>query len=150
MQANEEKTSVLEKLKAQKAKIEQKEKLIKEKERKMKLRRLIQIGTLAARSEIDHLDDPTLSGAFAQIKEGLKNPEMIKKWRQDGEQLDKVNRLPLIVSFAKEPSEELKKVLRNQNFKWVNFRQEWHGYGIKDEIEKLIEPVGGRVEVVRC
>ncbi|HVW99163.1 MAG TPA: hypothetical protein VHA52_01770 [Candidatus Babeliaceae bacterium] len=148
MQTTEEKTSPLEKLKAKKEKIKFKEKVLKKKDQQRKKSRFIQIGTLAARHEIDHFDDPTLSGAFAKIKELSQDPEVVKQWKQHGERLAKVDRLPLIISFEKEPSEEVKKALKNSHFRWVSFRQEWHGYGIKEELEKLVLQHGGKVEVV--
>ena len=141
--------SPLEKLAAKKAKIEIREKLIKKRERKLKVSRFIEIGTMAARCGIDTLDDDQLIGAFIEIKERSKDHNAVKNWKKNGEEHLKKNCLPLIISFANELDENMKKALKTLNFRWNSFRREWYGYGIKDELEKLIKESHGNIEVAK-
>ena len=58
-----------ESLKLKKSRIEHQERLLKLKERKNRTRILIEIGGLASKAGIDHLNTNTLLGAFLDIKE---------------------------------------------------------------------------------
>lgn len=148
MQMSDEKLAKLKKLADKKARIEQQEKLIKEKERKIKTRRYIQVGILASKFGIDTFDDLVLAGAFAEMEESSKDSATLNKWKKKGESLSKTNLHPLILSFGKELDDEAKKRLKSQGFKWNSFRNEWQGYGIKEEITKLAEKFDGTVEAV--
>lgn len=150
MKIKDEKVSeLIEKLAEKKARIEHKEKLIREKERKKKVRRFIEIGNIASRFGMDALDDPALIGAFAEMEERSKNPAIMDEWKKRSETLSKGSHLPLMISFGKELTDDMKKFLKENRFRWNTFRKEWHGYGIKQEIEELVKSCHGKVEVAR-
>lgn len=142
-------TNLIEKLAKKKAGIEFREKILKDKERKIKTRRFIQVGSIAAKFEIDGLDDETLVGAFAEMQERSKQGNTLAEWKQKGLDLSETRLSPLIVSFAKEVSDEVKASLKEKRFKWNTFRKEWQGYGIREEIETLVKEFGGIVDVAK-
>jgi hypothetical protein len=137
----------LKKLAEKKEKLKFQEQLLHQKSRKQKTKRMIEIGSIAANFGIDAFDNSTIAGAFAEIHEKFQQPNCVENWRKKGEALSKKSRLPLLVSFGKEPSDDVKMALKSQRFKWNSMRKEWQGYGIKDEIEKLIQEFHGKAEV---
>lgn len=141
-------TDQKEKLAQRKVAIEHKEKLLKLKERKLKTRRFIEVGSLASKYGIDRLDDETLMGAFSELKERSQQPALLAEWKQKGAEFTTQHPSPLIVSFPKEISDELKDSLKDRKFKWNHFRKEWQGYGIKDEVENLVKDAQGNVTTV--
>ena len=103
-------------LKLKKSRIEHQERLLKLKERKNRTRLLIEIGGVASKAGIDHLNTNTLLGAFLEIKEKEQEEGIIKRWTKKGaEALDrdkKKNGEPLIVTFAEEPEKKIKTEIR--------------------------------------
>lgn len=137
----------MKKLAEKRAKIDYKEKLLKEKVRKQKTKRLIEIGNVASRFGIADFDNDILIGAFAEMQERSHDDEVMERWKKKGISSSETSLHPLLISFGKTPSEELKRVLKNKRFKWNSIRKEWQGYGIKEEVEKLIEEFNGKIEV---
>lgn len=137
-----------EKLAQKKVAIEHKERILRLKERKLKTRRCIEVGSLASRYGIDQLDDETLMGMFSEIKERSQQSAVLDEWKKKGAELSTQQPSPLIISFLKEISDELKHSLKERKFKWNSFRKEWYGYGIKDEVEDLVKDDQGKVTTV--
>lgn len=145
-----EKIAVLkDKLAQQKAEIEQREKLLRQKERAVKTRRHIEVGVIAAKFGIDELDNETLMGAFADIKEQSSNTEIRNAWKQKGIELSVNRNSPLLVSFAKNPPDEIKAALKEKRFHWNRFCNVWQGYGVREELESLIKDHAGKVDEVK-
>ena len=136
----------LKELAEKKEKLKFQERQLREKSRKQKTKRMIEVGSLATNFGIDAFDDLTITGAFAEIQE-KSQPAQLENWRKKGEALSKKSLTPLLISFGKEPNDYVKMTLRNLRFKWNSMRKEWQGYGIKEEIEKLIHEFQGKVEV---
>jgi hypothetical protein len=151
MQPIEDKTvERLKKLLAEKKeKLEQKERLLKLKNRKAQIRRWIEIGNISSKFDLDKLDDLALQGAFAEIQEKSKHSPTLENWRQQAKSLQDVDQSKLLIIFTDEPSENLKKSLKEKQFRWNSWRKEWYGYGKKEEIETLVREHGGRVEVIK-
>lgn len=149
--ATENLESKMEKLAIKRAQIEQRERLLKQKERKLETKRLIEIGRLAAKVGIDTLDSPTLAGAFIDIREKFLNPDIKKTWEENGNHFLtdelKSNDQPIIIKFSLNPSEEAKAKLKHLRFRWNNFRKEWYGYGKIEEIQNLIKGSDASVEL---
>lgn len=123
----------------QKVKLEQKknrliaeETRLKLKERKMRTRHLIEVGGLVTKSALDHLPTNTLYGALLSIAQDLETNLAIKdEWTRIGKtKLDQeqTNKNAVILKFEQEPSNEIRKVIRNHGLKWNKLRQEWYGY----------------------
>lgn len=150
MQVNEGKTvERLKKIAETKEKLEQKERLLKLKNRKAQIRRWIEIGSIASKFGLDKFDDLVLRGAFAEIQEKAKHSPTMENWRQQAQSQQVSDQAKLLIIFADEPSEKLKKSLKEKQFRWNRWRKEWYGHGKKDEIETLVREHGGRVEVVK-
>ena len=111
-----------EKLKISKAKIQLKEKLLKEKERKQRTIQFSEIGRLAYKANIDQIESTALLGAFLEIAQHAKNLEKIEVWKKSSisflKKQESEERSPLTISFKKEPSTEIKEMLKKLNFKW--------------------------------
>ena len=123
----------------QKVKLEQKknrliaeETRLKLKERKMRTRHLIEVGGLVTKSALDYLPTNTLYGALLSIAQDLETNLAIKdEWTRIGKtKLDQeqTNKHAVILKFEQEPSNEIRKIIRNHGLKWNKLRQEWYGY----------------------
>ena len=123
----------------QKVKLEQKknrliveETRLKLKERKMRTRHLIEVGGLVTKAGLDYLPTNTLYGALLSITGSLETNQAIKdEWTRIGKarlDQDQTNKHAVILKFEQEPSNEIRKVIRNHGLKWNKLRQEWYGY----------------------
>ena len=123
----------------QKLKLEQKknrlvaeETRLKLKERKMRTRHLIEVGGLVTKTGLDYLPTNTLYGALLSIVALLEANQVIKdEWTKLGKtKLDQeqTNKNAVILKFEQEPSNEIRKVIRNHGLKWNKLRCEWYGY----------------------
>ncbi|KJV52722.1 conjugal transfer TraD family protein [Orientia tsutsugamushi str. Gilliam] len=112
---------------------------LKIKERKMRTRRLIEMGGLVAKANLDHLSANTLFGAIVSLKETLtQHPNVQDHWTTIGKDIfdkEQQNKAAVILKFASEPDENTKRHIRLHGLKWNSFRQEWCGH-VKD-IEAL-------------
>jgi hypothetical protein len=139
-------------LKLKKSRIEHQERLLKLKERKNRTRLLIEVGGVASKAGIDHLNTNTLLGAFLEIKEKENDEGVIKQWTKKGaEALDvdkQQNGEPLVVTFANEPEKSVKVKLRGMGLRWNRFRREWQGFAKKATLEKLLKGVDHQVQAL--
>jgi hypothetical protein len=122
----------------QKIKLEQKknrliaeETRLKLKERKMRTRHLIETGGLIVKAELDYLPINTLYGALLSIATSLeKNPVIKDEWTKIGKtklNQEQQNKTAIILKFEQEPTNEIRKIIRNHGLKWNKFRSEWYG-----------------------
>ena len=122
----------------QKIKLEQKknrliaeETRLKLKERKMRTRHLIETGGLIVKAELDYLPINTLYGALLSIAASLeKNPAIKDEWTKIGKtklNQEQQNKTAIILKFEQEPTNEIRKIIRNHGLKWNKFRAEWYG-----------------------
>lgn len=106
---------------------------LKNKERKMRTRRLIEIGGLAVKADIDYLPNNTLYGAFLSLANQLKKEgaELKNAWTKIGadafEQENK-ERIAVVVKFEVEPTLEIRQSIRSYGLKYNRIRKEWYGY----------------------
>ncbi|QES95774.1 conjugal transfer protein TraD [Orientia tsutsugamushi] len=112
-------------LQQKKAKLIMDEVNLKIKERKMRTRRLIEMGGLVAKAKLDH----TLFGAIVSLKETLtQHPNVQNHWTTIGKDIfdkEQQNKAAVILKFASEPDENTKRNIRLHGLKWNSFRQEW-------------------------
>ncbi len=145
-----------ERLERQKARLQSQEQKLKTLERKQRTRRLIELGGLIVKAELEELNNNALLGALLSLKSSIsKNETLIKEWTEQGAQafeaLDQnkstgSDKTPVVITFKSEPQRELKSQLRDLNFKWNPFRKEWYGYGNIHELKSRIKPAHGTVE----
>jgi len=115
-----------ERLERQKARLQSQEQKLKLTERKKRTRRLIELGGLIVKAELEELNNNTLLGALLSLKQHMTNNETIlHDWTEQGakafEALDQNqnigdDKIPLVITFKFEPSRELKSQLRDLNF----------------------------------
>jgi hypothetical protein len=145
-----------ERLERQKARLQSQEQKLKTLERKQRTRRLIELGGLIVKAELEALNNNTLLGAFLSLKRHMtRNEAILSEWTEQGakafEALDQnqgsgADKIPVVITFNSEPPRELKSQLRDLNFKWNPFRKEWYGYGNLHKLKSIIKPANGIVE----
>jgi len=149
MEAIEEKKKALA---LKKSRIEAQEKMLREKERKLRTRRLIELGGLVVKSNIEGLNNNALLGALLEIKDQMNEREAIERWKDKGDAAFEADRVEngeaLTVSFELEPPREAKSILRDLGLKWNRFRKEWQGYAQKERVEKELKEFSPTVESV--
>ncbi len=138
-----------EKLAQTRARLEKRQKIINEKERKIRLKKIIDLGDLIVKAELEELDNEVLLGALLEVKELSTNKGSLKKWAEKRDAWLNLNRPQrLIVSFENESSSEETNALRSKKFKWNPFRQEWYGFGKKDEMQMLLGKENAKITEV--
>lgn len=139
-------------LENEKEKIRLKEKLIRDRERKMRAKRFQEIGRLAHKAEIDLLDSDALLGAFLEIQSRKANKSDIAGWKEKASALktadDQQGKTPMIVALKEEAPTEVKRKLSDLNFKWNSFRKEYYGHGNRGELSEILENIKHELEVV--
>jgi hypothetical protein len=117
---------------------------LKLKERKMRTKHLIEVGGLVTKAGLDYLPTNTLYGALLSIASSLETNQTIKdEWTKIGKtKLDEeqTNKHAVILNFEQEPSNDIRKIIRNHGLKWNKLRSEWYGYctnvnSLKDDLD---------------
>ncbi|MBY0282225.1 MAG: conjugal transfer protein TraD [Alphaproteobacteria bacterium] len=127
-----------------------KEKLLKERERKERTRKLIEMGGLIEKAGIDSLETATLYGALLSLKEKMKKAEILQHWNQQGSRAFIKNQstgegIPLVVQFTEKPSHEARLAIRSLGLKWNAIRQEWQGIANLEDVEAVTKLYNGNV-----
>lgn len=134
----------------EKSRLESKEKTIREKERKLKTKKLIEIGELATRAGLSEIDTEILFGAFLDVKEKSVQEQYLEIWKTLAEKAkilqSSQNSQPLIISVHSTASASLKTTLKALKFKWNPFRKEWYGYGDINQLKTVLEPFNAKIE----
>ena len=128
-----------EKLAQTRARLEKRQRLVNELERKVKIRKTIELGDLIIKAGLDDFDSQVLLGALLEIKALSTEKSNVKRWSErQVAWLNSNQPQRLIVSFQGESSSETTDLLRSKKFRWNSFRQEWYGFGKKDELQTLL------------
>jgi len=112
-------------------------------ERKTRTRRLIEIGGLAAKANLEDWDTNALLGAFLFLKENASDPKQMEAWVHKGGAAfaaDKIQKSPVIVKFETRPTDEIRASLKSLGLKWNALRQEWEGYTKIQDLKSLLAP----------
>lgn len=145
------------KLQQQEARLQLKSQKLKTLERKQRTSRLIELGGLVVKAQLEDLNNNTLLGAFLSLKKQMSSDtNILNDWTdlgakafEEGKTRDgkgSTEKVALILTFEVAPPRELKSQLRDLNFKWNPFRKEWYGYGRPTELAPLIKTYGGTCE----
>ena len=126
-----------------KNRVRETEALLKHQERKARTRRLIELGGLIAKAQLDHLPSNTLYGSFLHIKEQLaRNAKLQEQWAQQGgaafSQTEKV-KTAVVVSFTEKPSADICLKLRTLGLKWNTIRKERQGNVVLQDAQDLLQ-----------
>ncbi len=140
------------KLEKKKKKLRIAEQIIKEVEKRSKMRRLSEIGKLAQRAKIDEIDREILLGAFLEIAEKSSSPNLLETWKKKAtewqQKTEESYQEPLAISFQSEPNKKIRSILRENKFRWNSFRGEYCGLGKKEELEKLLSGTNVEIEII--
>ena len=140
------------KIEFQKKKLHTKELLLKEKEKQKMVRRFTEVGRIASHANINDLDDETLLGAFIEISKRFHDSDALSKWKslskEHQAESQKIESTPLTISFKSPPNSEIKAKLKNLNFRWNRFRNEFQGYGKKLALEEMLKGTEYSIHVV--
>lgn len=126
-------------------------KLLLEKEKKKRASKFNDIGRLAYRANIDQLDEHALFGAFLDIAKNI-NEEKLIKWKENAEEFSKAQSGNFVrvfsIYFEEEPSQDIKRKLKENKFSWNRFRKEYYGKGNRDDIEILLKDCKFKIEEI--
>lgn len=120
-----------ERIEQKKSKLLKQEALLKERERKNRVRHFIEVGGLAAKAQIDHLPSDVLFGAFLSIKETyIKDSAFLDAWAKTGGDVFKSEvktKIPVILKMETKPTPEIRNKIRDHQLRWNAIRKEWSG-----------------------
>jgi len=141
------------KLERKKLKLAVEENRLKEKERKMRTRHLIEVGGLLVKARLDYLSKAALYGALLSISSELdQNPNIIHRWEQIGKEAfekEQANKFAVILKFASEPNNEIRQTIRKLGLKYNRIKQEWYGYVHNlDSLKETVRSVEHQIEAV--
>jgi len=129
------------KLEQKKARVKQEEIMLKLKERKSRVRHLIELGGLVTKAGIDNLPSDILLGALLSLKESLnENDRIISSWKIIGETFftkEIKDKIAILLTFKEQPDSDIRTLIRSHGLKWNSLRKEWYGY--INSLEKLKE-----------
>ncbi|EKE09347.1 MAG: hypothetical protein ACD_16C00191G0007 [uncultured bacterium] len=145
-------TNILEKrkknLEQRKNRLKQLEVSLNAQGRKRRTRRLIEIGGLAAKANLEDWNSNALLGAFLSLKEKESDKKQLEAWTHKGGVAfasEKVLKAPVIVKFETRPTDEIRASLKSLGLKWNALRQEWEGYTKIEELKSLLAPHGASI-----
>lgn len=129
------------KLETAKQKLKERQKLVRDKEKRSSQYRLNNLGKLLVKAKISHLDPDVLLGALFEVSEKAKDEKKIEHWKNISqmhqEQKNKGN--AIIISFNVPPEVKIREKLKELNFKWNSFRGEYYGFGDKNAVSELLK-----------
>jgi len=150
------KTNLIEKrkkaLSQRKNRLKQLETSLNAQERKKRTRRLIEIGGLAAKANLEDWDTNALLGAFLFLKEKASDPKQMEAWAHKGGvafSSEKVAKSPVIVKFETIPSDEIRASLKSLGLKWNALRQEWEGYAQIINLKEFLGPYQATIQELK-
>jgi hypothetical protein len=104
-----------------KNRLKQMETHLKLTERKSRTRRLIELGGLVSKAQLDDLDTNTLYGALLSLKEKFSDAKTIKDWTQKGGTAfakENQTKTPVIVKFETRPNDVIRAKMRELFSNW--------------------------------
>ena len=120
--------------------------------RKLRTKRLINAGGIVESAGLLDLDQDALTGALIEIYESSQQHDNLKRWHdlatQRHKERESENGTALIIQFDAKLGKELEAELKRRKFRYIPYREEWHGRGNKSEILKTFKRAQPRVEIV--
>jgi len=141
------KTNIIEhkkkRLEQQKNRLKEQEALLKQLERKARTRKLIELGGLLLKAQLDEVFTNALYGGLLFLKEQFeKDSAFKKKCEQIGGaafNAEKSDKVAVLVTFKEKPAEDIRLKIRDLGLKWNAIRKEWHGHvsleSLKDSLK---------------
>ena len=136
-----------------KERVKQQEAILKLQERKVRTRRLIELGGLIAKAQLDHLETKTLYGALLDICQHLNiNPATQERWAHQGGAAfahEAPKTTAVMVRFEEKPTPETRTRLRALGLKWNALRQEWQGRVLLSQLQETLAHHPAVIEEVK-
>ncbi len=130
-------------LEQRKNRLKQLEASLNAQERKKRTRRLIEIGGLAAKANLENWEINALLGAFLFLKEKETDQKQMEAWSHKGGvafSSEKIQKVPVIVKFESSSPKEIRISLKSLGLKWNTLRKEWEGYAHLKKLKEILEP----------
>lgn len=145
--------SLAERLRAheqQKARLAEEAAKLKDAERRVRTRRLIEAGGLIEKVGLLSLDSNALYGALLSLRDGADDKGQIDKWSalggrtfaREAHQRDE-GKEPIVLSFPGALDRDVTTALRAAGFRFNKVLQHWEGLARPDEAETLAKAHGG-------
>lgn len=138
------KTNLLEKrqrLAQRKNRLKEMEASINAQERKKRTRKLIELGGLVLKANLEEWNSNALLGALLSIKESESDKKQMGSWTHKGGvafSSEKSPKTPVIIKFKDKPSDEIRVTLKSLGLKWNALRKEWEGYTEVSNLKELL------------
>jgi Conjugal transfer protein TraD len=139
----------------QKARLAEREMLLKEAERKARTRRLIQAGGLVEKAGLLELEPNALYGAVLSLRDRADNAEQIREWAALGgrafareARAEDEAKEPVAVSFPAPVARGVASALRAAGLRFNRLREEWEGRADFDKAEAVAKDHGGAIRRV--
>ncbi len=136
--------------KQRKERVQQREARLKKEEQQERMRRLIELGSLAEKAGIHHLSASALFRCFTNIANDSSDPVKVAAWESEGQKLLAPATKPLSlaeVRFADKSklTAETKDTLRQLGFRENRLRESWEGRVQFDEASTVVIAAGGKI-----
>jgi hypothetical protein len=135
-----------------KARLAEQEAKLKDAERKVRTRRLIQAGGLVDKAGLLDLDSNALYGALLSLRDGLGDSEQVGRWAALGgrafareARLEDEGKEAIILAFPATLAREATTTLRAAGFRFNKLLQHWEGSARLADAEALATAHGGEV-----
>ena len=134
----------------QKAKLAEQQARLKDAERRVRTRRLIEAGGLVDKAGLLELDSNALYGALLSLREGAADKEQLSRWSAFGgrafareARLRDEGKEPTVLTFPGPLAKDVTAVLRLAGFRFSKVMRHWEGLARFDEAEALATVHGG-------
>lgn len=139
-------------LERKKAILATQEAILKNKQRKQRTSKLIELGGLVVKAKLDDLKTNELYGALLYIADELNHqPSKIEQFKSIGAnafQKENINKTPVILTFSNQPSIQVRKNIRDLGLKWNKLRLEWEGYTELDKLKNLLKNIDHKLNII--
>ena len=145
--------SLAERLRAhelQKAKLAEQEARLRDAERRVRTRRLIEAGGLIDKAGLLDLDSNALYGALLSLRDGADDKDQLTRWAAlGGRAFDREARLrdegkeAIVLTFPAPLTKDVTATLRQAGFRFSKVLRHWEGLARFDEAEVVVSTHGG-------
>ena len=120
--------------------------------RKARAKRFFELGGLFEEAGLMDHDLNVLRGILLDAQRHISDPYHLKTWqalsKEFIEKRDTDDLVPMIISFKKSLTDNQRDLLRNRKFRYIEFRQEWHGRGNNQELLELLSDAQPLITIV--
>ena len=145
--------SLAERLRAhelQKAKLAEQEARLRDAERRVRTRRLIEAGGLIDKAGLLDLDSNALYGALLSLRDGADDKDQITRWAALGgrafareARLRDEGKEAIVLTFPAPLTKDVTATLRQAGFRFSKVLRHWEGLARFDEAEVVVSTHGG-------